>query len=233
MPTILYRFFNLYKPKKIDEDKAKLDPFLIILESVSKNKKLQGLKTNIDEIINIYLKNIDNVFLESKNEDIIIKNVSILAYILIKILHKILLIKTDDNDIMKVICSIVNYLIFICVKTLKNNDNNLEILKKSIEQLREKKKQELMNAYAVSEEERELQMMLKKLGLSNWSDTGAEDSQKETKKTQPIIENIIEYGNQKEEDENFDMTKYQGENDDDNYDDDDKDYGLGYDQINE
>jgi hypothetical protein len=235
LPIHIHRLFNLYKPKDFDETKAKTDKFFILIESISNNTKILNLKPKINELLNKYIKNIHLLFIDSvNNNNIIIKNISILAYLLFDLLNQFITLAGKDTDNIKVLCNIVNYIISLLVNKLINNDSNIELLKKSIEELREKRKQDLMDLYDLSDEERALQMLLKKIGITAWNDTGSnQDQQKDKtiKQDTPLDIDISKIKNQQEEDENYELKGYQGENDDG--DDNDDEYGLKYDDQNQ
>ena len=221
VPLLLSRIFNNHKPNLKEEDP--IPEFYILLEIVAKDAQFMALNTQIYAIVEKYTKKINLLNFDSdKNEDMITKNVSILAYITITLFDD--LVKISNKSMY----SIVQLLIFELIKKLKDNDNNLDLLKKSIEELREKKKQSLLDAYNQDDEERELQMLLKKIGITTWADTGAE-------KPKPEInpdEDLAKIKNQEEEDENYNLKGYKTANGNDldiNDDDNDADAELNYD----
>lgn len=224
VPLLLSRIFNNYKPPIINDDK--ITDFFIVLETVTKDKKFMALKTQIYDIINKYSRNIELLNFDSdKNEDIITKNVSMLAFITITFFDD--LIKISNKNMF----TLVHLLIYELVKKLKDNDNNLDLLKKSIEELREKKKQLLLDAYNQDDEERELQMLLKKIGITTWADTGAAQEKPKTHEINPD-EDLADVKNQEEEDENYKLKGYKTANGNDldiNDDDNDDDAELNYD----
>lgn len=71
---------------------------------------------------------------------------------------------SKERLIIKQSCDIIKYLLNSLAKYLTNNDLNSEIIKTSMEQLREKGKQKMMDAYSKDEEQRQIQMQLKKMG---------------------------------------------------------------------
>jgi hypothetical protein len=226
IPTVINRLLNGYKPPKVDEEKAKTDKFLILLETFSKNKKINSYKNKLRDIITKYSRNIDVLLLKcSKNDDLIIKNVSILAYVLLTLFNEIITISTD-SEIIRIGCSIIELLVSHLVKKLINNDSNLELLRKSLDELREKRKQQLMDSYSIDDEERELQMLLKKIGVVTWSDTGVAVEDQQPKKKETVVEDITPVKNDQEEEENYNLTGFKAENDDD--DDNDDEYGITY-----
>jgi hypothetical protein len=224
LPTTLYRLLNKYKPSSIDEDKLKEDKFFILLESFG-NVSMSKYSNAIRNILSKYTLNVDTVLIESNHsEDVVIKNVSLLAYILLCVLNDLVSL-TKDVDATRVLCSTVELLISSLVKKLVNNDSNLELLRKTLDELREKKKQELMDSYNADDEERELQMLLKKIGIVTWTDTGLpKEDAKESKVSQQIDGDISKHHAIEEEEENYKLKGFQGENDDN--DDNDDDYGI-------
>jgi hypothetical protein len=104
---------------------------------------------------------------------------------------------------------------------LQNTIVDNDLLKMSVEALREKRKQELINAYKVDEEERELQKQLKKLGLQNWADilTGEDDIVSEDVIASTKLTSVVK--DEYEEEKDFVYSTYKGENaDDDEVDED-------------
>ena len=92
--------------------------------------------------------------------------------------------------------------------------------------VREKKKQSLLDAYNQDDEERELQMLLKKIGITTWADTGAEKP-----KVNPD-EDLANIKNQEEENENYKLKGYKtanGNDLDEHDDDNDDDAELNFD----
>jgi hypothetical protein len=79
--------------------------------------------------------------------------------------------------------------------------DNQDVLK-NIEELRELKKQSMMNAYAVDDEERTIQIQLRNIGVANWQ--GIFDRIKNV--------DLTAINAQREEDENYRMGDYAGEN---------------------
>jgi hypothetical protein len=123
-------------------------------------------------------------------------------------------IKTKDN--FNITTSIINLCCEKLAVQLENNIFDLEYLKMAVERLREQRKEELIAAYRVDDEERMLQNMLKKMGLDNWAEVftnedGAEVSEEvqSANNPQPVIKD--EY----EEEKDYVYASYQGENYDD------------------
>lgn len=86
---------------------------------------------------------------------------------------------------------------------------------KKVEELREKKKESLMAMYKADDEERQLQMVLKKIGVDSWHDVGTEaDEYVDMAAGVWQGQDISKVQNQREEDENYKIGDYPGENGD-------------------
>jgi regulator of replication initiation timing len=120
-----------------------------------------------------------------------------------------------QKDNIKLSCDIVSILVSSLKKQLENTIIDNDALKMSVEALREKRKQELIDAYKVDDEERELQKQLKKLGLDNWADilTGEDDIVSEDVKQSNNVQSVVK--DEYEEEKDYVYATYQGENADD------------------
>lgn len=237
------KLVDKYKINKYDKDVR----FIELLTSATNNQQFLALKPIMKNIVNKYSAK-DFTFESKKNNNI--KQLSLFSYLLLEYYIQICLaplssldqdkepsLSTVDlnklpsakKDLLQLSANIVVYLIDKLCTKLKTNDNNIDSLKGEIEMLREKRKQELMNRYKADEEERALQMQLKKIGLQDWSDVGtvstvstvAEDEEPNKPTTSHIFT---------DEAENLMMYNNYGENNDDDYNDDD--YDLVYDHTN-
>ncbi len=124
------------------------------------------------------------VFQGDEQEDII-KNHMVLSYILLyicEVLHDPYLIKIVDDHF---------------VKHMSNNILQEHIIRESMEALREKRKTELMEKYKANDEDRQLQMTLKTLGMDTWYDVGndneAEAEPEQNKQPILITEDVQEF----------------------------------------
>lgn len=239
----LLQFINKYKPiSEIDPD----NKFHLLLESTSKNSQFSEYSTKFITLINKYITTIEKLDInDNTDSEVHIKNISILTFILIEIIIKIIhipfidnienhidsslynkVVVTDNNNqLLRLLSSISIYLIENLVQKLEYNDTSMDLLKSSIEQLREKRKEELMNSYSVDDEERELQMQLKKIGIKDWKDL----AELKTDAEEPTITSTQQETNiVNEEDANYNLTVVTGENDDI---DDENDYMLVFDQV--
>ena len=168
-------------------------------------------------------------------DDII--NISFINYVLMKLFYNMITMtinnKTYDsiddtlllthqlsmNDVtktnMKLTCDLISFIIEQLVDALLLNDVNTDTINKNVENLRELKKQDLMNKYHIDDEKRQLQMTLRALGMDTWYDVG--DIEKD-EYVDMSIDNQIDVSanqNKRQEDENYQMKDYKGENQDD------------------
>lgn len=166
-----------------------------------------------------------------------IKNTSLLGYFITKLFHFILVCASNnstyiESDIainnrgssehMKLAASLVNYFICDLIDTIMINDVDISIVKKREDESREKKKEELIGLYMVDDDERQLQMTLRKIGMDTWYNVGVDDDKPDqyvdvtnvdivTNERRAV--NITEHRNNMEEEENYIMV-YEGENSD-------------------
>ena len=235
---ILGKILNKQKltEKMLTEESVKANPIYGIIASITNNKNYDNIIPKLKNTIKL-VEHISKLYIETTDNDMIVKNISILTFITFTIFKQLLvntlsnntdniteIIKTVspiEKDNVKITCDIVGLLVSSLKVQLQNTIVDNDLLKMSVEALREKRKQELINAYKVDEEERELQKQLKKLGLQNWADilTGEDDIVSEdviasTKLTSTVKD---EY----EEEKDYVYTTYKGENaDDDELDED-------------
>jgi hypothetical protein len=71
---------------------------------------------------------------------------------------------------LQFVAAIVNCAFQSLSRQYRNTLVDVSFLNSEVEKLREQRKQELMAAYKADEEERQLQMLLKKIGVKNWAD---------------------------------------------------------------
>lgn len=221
-----------------DEMALRNDPFYSIIVSVSNNKNFQPILQLLNNPISTS-KMIDHLYFNIDEEEIIVKNISILAYVLVSTLQTLLkdakithdkFSLTEQNivlqDNMKLTCMVVYLLVEKLASALNNTLVEPSKLKKAVEELRERRKQELIASYKVDDEERQLQITLKNMGLDNWADilSGQDEEQNE-----PLPSSTVY---QKDE---YDMAKdeiyatFKGEhNDMYGEDDDDEDVMVSY-----
>jgi hypothetical protein len=219
--------------KMLSEESIKSNPIFAIIASVTNNKNFDIIVKRLKQVLDV-TKNIDKVLVETDNNDIVVKNISVMAYIMF-VTFKLLLVQpvNDDNstkhilkevlqthnpiekDNIKIVCDIVNVLLSSLKVQLENTIIDNDALKMSVEALREKRKQELINAYKVDDEERELQKQLKKLGLNNWADilSGEDDIVSEDVVAANNVQSVMKDDYELEKDHVY--STYKGENADD------------------
>jgi hypothetical protein len=168
------------------------------------------------------------------NDDII--NINFINYVMMKLFYNMITLSINNktyntldntlllthqlsvNDLkknnLKLTCDLISFMIEQLVDSLILNDVNTESINKNVENLRELKKQDLMNKYHIDDEKRQLQMTLRALGMDTWYDVG--DSEKD--QYIDMLDNqqidISKYQNKRQEDENYEMKDYKGENQD-------------------
>lgn len=180
-----------------DEDALRNDTFFSIVASVSNNANFTHILTGIKAIMP-QLNKMEELYFEVANDEIIVKNILLLSYAFITFLNTILRITFDKDvkvalqeqeviiqDNLKLTATIVNYILTSLTQYLQNTIVDASKLKKTYEELREKRKQELIAAYKVDDEERQLQIALKNMGLTNWADILTGD---DSEVTEPILE---------------------------------------------
>jgi hypothetical protein len=250
IPLTVNKLIDEYKVKDNKKSTSpQVEMFLNILQSASTNNDFRNLKPLYKQVLKEYKNHIDSLSLPNTGNKNI-KKLSILSYVLIDFFSNICLApinnklgettinitsqmslfnfsqyKHSTKSCLQLSANIVTYLISILCTKLQRNDNNIESLKSEIEILREKRKQDLMNAYKSDDEERALQMQLKKIGLTDWTEVGT---------------TLIEYGDEgitpptnthiiTEEDQELNMMNNVGENvEDETY---DGEYALVYDDV--
>jgi hypothetical protein len=231
--VILGKILNKQKltEKMLTEESIKANPIYGIIASITNNKNYDSVIPKLRNTIK-FLDKVSTLYMRTTDDDMIVKNISVLAFITFTFFNMLLIntLNNSDNekikdiiqitspvekDNIKITCDIVALLMSSLKAQLHNTIINNDLLKMSVEALREKRKQELINSYKVDEEERELQKQLKKLGLQNWADilTGEDDIVSEdviaSTKTTSIVKD--EY----EEEKDYVYSTYKGENADD------------------
>jgi hypothetical protein len=196
---------------------------------------LRNENVNIDIIQSLYLncfKDTNKLYLKSGE----IQNIILLNYIFTKYVYNVLsnivssnseLVIYDTIDVTllsnvnpenmicaKMIGEYVLLLIYGILDCIMMNDENVNNVRKRVEELRENKKQDLINKYNIDDEERQLQMMLRKIGVDTWYDVGASGDKDQYVANVANDVDIMTVVNQKEENANYNMKGYQGENGD-------------------
>lgn len=233
LKLILGKILNKQKltEKMLSEESVKNNPIYGIIASITNNKNYEKIIPKLKGIITL-VSDVQKVYMETTDDDMIIKNISILTFITFTVFKQLLLntlntntstdiksiIQTNnpiEKDNIKITCDIVSILISSLRKQLQNTIVDNDALKMSVEALREKRKQELIDAYKVDEEERELQKQLKKLGLENWADilTGEDDIVSEEVLASNQLKSIVK--DEYEQEKDYVYATYKGENADD------------------
>ena len=257
LPTILSRIVN---QKIISESKGgqgsqnkdnKDDSVTLLIklqDTIINNSNFEPILLKYKS--SAFVRNIDDLFFaqtqinkkgnetdngKDKDETLITLNISLLSYLLIKLMTNILYITLYDdinidpakldsitlklNTIQKqnqrISCHIVYYIIDDFIKYIAINDTDNDKIKKRVEELREKRKQEMIAEYSSDAEKRKMQMLLKKMGLKidDPDDLNKDDEkEKNNEKSQvSITQNLSAYDNEQQENENYNIT-YQGDN---------------------
>jgi predicted sulfurtransferase len=116
----------------------------------------------------------------------------------------------------------VNYILERLNEHLSLNDTDNDKITKRVEELREKRKQAMMATYSDDEELRRLQVQLKSMGLTMAipSDNGIEDDDSQAQKVNNLVNeadvNISIHRNNIDEQNNYYIGDYQGENPEEN-----------------
>lgn len=219
LPLILARIKNKYvAPKKTGskvDTPDQSDNISVIINNVIKNDAF------LDEFRLLDLSIDKTVFIDtsSDGEKNAIKNIAISMSHFMKVLKLIIEMpvkKGLDARCLILSYSIVSYIFKSLYIYLNNNVIEVDAVMKKVELLREEKKQTMMNAYLVDDQERQLQIQLRNIGLETWSTVF--DRLKNV--------DINAYTNQQEENANYNMTDYRGENDDGDM-DEDTDFARG------
>jgi hypothetical protein len=242
LKLILGKILNKQKLTEtmLSEESIKTNPIYAIIASVTNNKNFDALVPKLKHVMDI-TKNMDKVYVETDDNDIIVKNISIMAYIIF-ITFKVMLLQPVNNDNntkahslkevlqavspvekdnVKIVTDIIAVIVSSLSTQLKNTIIDNDALKMSVEALREKRKQELIDSYKVDDEERELQKQLKKLGLNSWADilTGEDDIVSEDVQASNNVKSVVK--DEYEEEKDYVYSTYKGENADDNEADED------------
>lgn len=229
------------------EEAVRTNPLYAIIVSVSNNKNYDPIISQLKDLI-LSVQGLDNLYIATDDGDMIVKNISILAYVAFTLFKFMLfatmntrdftktsiidLTKTTDikiKDNLRLTCDIIAYCMSALQSALQNTIVDQNKLKQTVEALREQRKQELIAAYRVDDEERELQKRLKKMGLESWADilTGEDDliseEQQATEQTKAFTKDAFE------EEKDHVYQAYKGENDDEGVnEDDDEDQFVSY-----
>lgn len=226
---------QIINKKKIIDDTGE-NNFVNLLDSLQLNSEYDNILIKLKVVFLGSLNNISNLFFNTDDDTLLIQNISVLMYLFIQILISILYITVNDDynitqiksstlqlltinqkKLLTLSSSIIFYLFDDLIKFIILNDTDNDKIKKSIEELREKQKQEMIKFYSLDDEQRKLQIQLKKIGLDFKLDI-PDDLNKEDKEIVNIstenIQNIQEYQNTQDDNENYNIGAYLGDNDD-------------------
>jgi hypothetical protein len=226
LPMLLSRLLNSKVDTSVDSEQVKM----IAINMANGNATEVGavMKECIDYIGNI--RDRMWIYHPVKTPTEAIKNKMVLVCILLDILRLISMIDKTQYEMFQQgeVQLGGDVAMVVCGKLLSYLDNSLkkqEDIKKRIEELREKRKTELMGAYKANDEDRQLQMTLKSMGLKTWFDVGEGEDGEEpaggaaaaADLVAPAPTNVIMTA---EEAENYRMGDYGGMNDDGDDDED-------------
>lgn len=212
-------------------DTLKTNPVFAIIASVAANSNYSSISKELQNLLTAFV-NIDYLYFDTNDQNLILKNISVLAYMLILFFNQMLQVTTGDTeyfsksveaisfdkdiktkDNFNITSSIINLCLEKLAVQLENNTVDVDSLKMAVERLREQRKEELIAAFRVDDEERMLQNVLKKMGLDNWADVFSNEDNSEvseevqaTMNPKPIVKD--EY----EEEKDYIYASYQGEN---------------------
>ena len=189
-------------------------------------------------------------------EDDVTKNISILSYVYVQLLYKMICVMVapqsrqsgqsgqsgeselsmtllGSSEEKKGLISLVSRFVYENIKNLleciSTNDVDAGVVRQKVEELREIRKQELINMYKIDDEERQLQMNLRKIGVDTWYDVGEsieQDVYVDMMEPNPGNISITKHNNALQEAENYNMSGYPGENGD--ADEINEDYASAY-----
>jgi hypothetical protein len=189
--TVLSKFANLYIFKKNVKINMS-DPFTMILTSLYDYETIKPILQRIANELEDFIKDIK---FDSRSQDIRhdVTNIMIYSSLMCKFFLKMLWISTGvkkipigkESDILELSSAldlnkskdITNKVVEIMQLLLENLADNITTnyfditdLRKEVEILREKRKQEIMSKYSADDEERNQQKILKNMGLQVFDD---------------------------------------------------------------
>ena len=150
-----------------------------------------------------YVKVFGNTIIGVGTEDACVKDViAMLDSLFVYLLH----LSVTSGEHVKLVHTLINAILSALAEHFHNNIFDNQQVLKNIEELREQKKQTMMDAYAVDDEERTIQIQLRNIGVADW--TSVFDRIKNI--------DLANINGQREENENYNMANDVGENDDAN-----------------
>lgn len=149
------------------------------------------------------------------NPEDVVKNNMLCIHIFFHLLNRLL--EIDDlryqTGYRDVVISIIGDITDTFMASLQNNSLNVDSVQKQMDELREKRKNDLMDKYKKNDDdERNLQITLRAIGVNNWYDVG---------ETVDVVESYPdESGNTQFDEADLNMQEYLGEDPDYNEEDD-------------
>jgi hypothetical protein len=220
--------------KKPHDEMTFEEKLSVVLATTQGNAGYNDVLDRIRNIIVKMLVNTSNLFFNSdNNEEVLIKNISVVVYVLFKVMFAILYVTiheeyTNQHSNMltiaisqtskKKLAMISSELVYFILETLHNfinvNDSDNDKIKKRVEELREKRKQAMIAAYSADDEARKLQILLKKMGLNTVDpDAINADADKTADKSDDSkTKDIMKTMNDLQDQANYDNSDYLGEN---------------------
>jgi hypothetical protein len=152
-----------------------------------------------------FVKVFTDTIVVSGAEDACIKDIIMLLDSLFVFLTHLSVTAGENMRIpnIKLVHTLIDTMITRLHEYYQNNIFDNKDVLKNIEELREMKKQSMMDAYAVDDEERTIQIQLRNIGVTNWQSIF--DRMKNV--------DLTDMNAQREENENYRMGDYMGEND--------------------
>ena len=191
IPRFMMRLKNRYVLEDVEETRARVQLY------ENNQEKCDNLMNTIKELT----RNISVlVFNTCDANSLVLKNISFLMYIILRIIE--IIVDTKINRIKEIV---VKPLMNILVKLIDNNDHEMESLKMNLEELREQMKKEQLDKYSKDRTIRDMQGALKRMGL----DHTFQDYDPESQDNNQMIERRLE-----EEDGELEYEDH-GENPDD------------------
>jgi hypothetical protein len=208
------------------------DPIEVkIVQELEKAKYFDAFRKNMYDMLHDAFKSIHTLDIVGDDVKVIILHVRMMYSILHACINTL---KSVPKVVHHIMSGFVSLIISMFLETLRDMVLNIDEIRGKEEQLREQDKVKEMSLYDTDDENRHLQMMLKKMGIDKWHDIGVQvieglneeeivitEQKDEYIAVNPPVNNIQEHMNQREEDMNYRMD-YRGE-------DYDNEEPMGYD----
>lgn len=161
-------------------------------------------------------------FTTQHNEAVLVKNISVISYLIFLIFDEMIrkVSTTLDNLSMQqkkhmlIVTLFIRYTLDNLWNFILLNDNNVETIKQRMEDLREKRKQQLMGSYSADDEARKLQILLKKMGLpiEETNPDALNKDEEAAPAEMNLNQDILTHDNQQQEEANYIIADFLGEN---------------------